>query len=260
MSEFWSIYGGGLAILLACMSLLWVASVILENASIVDPFWGTSFVILGWTYFSRTPGGDEARKILLMSLVSLWGLRLTIYLLWRNWGRGEDFRYQAFRHRYGRHRYWWVSFFQTFMFQGVLAWIVSSSLLGAQVGGGALNILDFLGVGIWLVGIIFEAGGDWQLARFKADPANQGRLLTTGLWKYTRHPNYFGDAACWWGYGLISLAAGSPLAAIGAVVMTALIVRVSGVALLEKSLRRDKAGYAAYARRTSAFIPLPPKA
>jgi steroid 5-alpha reductase family enzyme len=259
MADFWNIYTGGLVILLACMSILWVASLFLTNASIVDPFWGSSFVILGWYYFARTPDGDEVRKILLVVLVTLWGLRLSLYLLWRNWGRGEDFRYQAFRRKYGRHRYWWISFFQTFMLQGALAWIISSALLGAQVRGGGLNIFDYLGIGIWTIGIIFEAGSDFQLARFRADPANQGQLLTTGFWKYTRHPNYFGDAACWWGYGLMSLAAGSYLAALGAVVMTVLIIRVSGVALLEKSFNKDKPGYAAYARRTSAFIPLPPR-
>jgi steroid 5-alpha reductase family enzyme len=259
MTNYWSIYIGGLAMLLACMSILWIASVILTNASIVDPFWGLSFVIVGWYYFAQTPGGDELRKSLLVILVTAWGLRLSIYLLWRNWGHGEDFRYQAFRRKYGHHRYWWISFFQTFMLQGGLAWIISSSLLGAQVQGGSLNIFDYFGIGIWTIGIIFEAGSDLQLVRFKSNPDNHDKLLTTGFWKYSRHPNYFGDAACWWGFGLMSIAAGSYLAAVGAIVMTVLIIRVSGVALLEKSLRNDKPGYAAYARRTSAFIPLPPK-
>ena len=106
-----SIYLGGFAILLAWMALLWVASVILTDASIVDPFWGFSFVIVGWFYFARTPYGDEIRISLLVTLVTLWGLRLSLYLLWRNWGEGEDFRYQAFRRKYGRQRYWWISFF-----------------------------------------------------------------------------------------------------------------------------------------------------
>jgi steroid 5-alpha reductase family enzyme len=145
------------------------------------------------------------------------------------------------------------------MLQGLLVWIISSALLGAQIQGGSLNFIDYLGIGIWVVGITFEAGSDWQLARFKADPANQGKLLTTGFWKYTRHPNYFGDAACWWGYGLLSIAAGSYLPALGAVIMTLLIIRISGVLLLEKSLAKNKPGYAAYAKRTSAFFPLPPK-
>ena len=259
MAEYLSIYLTGLAILLAFMTVLWIASVMLTNASIVDPFWGLSFVIIVWFYFARTPGGDAVRKSLLTALVTLWGLRLSLFLLWRNWGHGEDFRYQAFRRNYGPDRYWWISFFQTFMLQGVLVWIISSALLGAQARGGGLNIFDYLGIVIWIVGIIFEAGSDIQLARFKRDPDTQGKLLKTGFWRYTRHPNYFGDAACWWGFGLMSIAAGSYLAALGAVVMTVLIIRVSGVALLEKSLSRDKPGYDAYATRTSAFIPLPPK-
>ncbi len=259
MTEFMAVYGLALGLILACMSVLWLVSVFLKNASIVDPFWGLAFVIMAFFYFTQTPSGDEVRKYLLVFLVTVWGLRLSIYLLWRNWGTGEDFRYREFRRKYGLHRYWWISFFQTFILQGMLAWIVSMPLLGAQIWGKSLNIFDFLGVGVWTIGFIFEAGSDLQLARFKADPNNRGQLLTAGFWRYTRHPNYFGDAACWWGYGLLSVAAGSYYAAIGAVVMTFLIIRVSGIALLEKSLKQNKPGYEAYIRRTSAFIPLPPK-
>lgn len=259
MVEFWNIYLGALLSILAVMTILWVVSVFLKNASVVDPFWGLLFVISAWIYFSQTLQGTAARKILVVILVTIWGSRLSLYLLWRNWGKGEDFRYQAFRQRYGADRYWWVSFFQTFILQGFLAWCISAPLLGAQIQGGGLNIFDYLGLAVWFTGITFEAGSDWQLARFKADPANRGKLLTTGFWKYTRHPNYFGDAACWWGYALLSIAAGGYLAALGAVIMTILLIRVSGVAMLERSLKVDKPGYAEYARRTSAFIPLPPK-
>ena len=259
MAEFWTIYLSSLAILLACMVVLWAISVRLRDASIVDVFWGLAFVISAWYAYYQTPGGDPSRKGLLVALVTIWGLRLSIYLLWRNWGRGEDPRYQAFRHRYGPERYWWVSFFQTFLLQGVLAWIISAPLLGGQIQGGALNVFDYLALVIWAIGFVFEAGSDLQLARFKADPANDGQLLTTGFWRYSRHPNYFGDAASWWGYGLLSLAAGSYLPALGALVMTYLIIRVSGVTLLEGSLTKNKPGYAAYARHTSAFIPWPPR-
>jgi steroid 5-alpha reductase family enzyme len=259
MAEFWTIYGTTLAILLACMSVLWAISVLMRDASIVDPFWGLTFVISAWYAFFRTPDGNPARKAVVVTLVSVWGLRLALYLLWRNWGRGEDPRYQSFRQRYGPERYWWVSFFQTFMLQGFLAWIIAAPLLGAQIQGGDLNALDGLALLIWVIGFVFEAGSDLQLARFKANPANRGRLLTTGFWRYSRHPNYFGDAACWWGYGLLSLAAGSYLPALGAAVMSYVIIRVSGVSLLERSLSKEKPDYAAYARRTSAFIPWPPR-
>ena len=259
MSDYWAVYLASLAILLACMAMLWFISVLLKNASIVDPFWGVTFVISGWYFYTQTPDGEQARKLLIVILVTIWGLRLSLYLLWRNWGKGEDFRYQAFRQRYGPERYWWISFFQTFLLQGILAWIISAPLLGAQFRGGPMNVLDYLAIVIWIVGFIFEAGSDLQLARFTTDPVNRGKLLTTGFWRYSRHPNYFGDAACWWGFGVFSLAAGSYLAALGAVVMTVLIVRVSGVKLLEKSLVETKPGYRDYVRRTSSFIPLPPR-
>jgi steroid 5-alpha reductase family enzyme len=259
VTDFWAIYLGLLAILLACMAILWAFSILIKNASIVDPFWGTAFVISAWYACYQTLAGDPARKMLVVALVTIWGLRLSIYLLWRNWGQGEDYRYQAFRKRYGPRRYWWVSFFQTFMLQGVLAWIISAPLLGAQIQGPGLNILDYLALAVWLVGFVFETGGDLQLARFKANPANRGKLLTSGFWRYSRHPNYFGDAACWWAYGLLSVAAGSYLAALGALVMTGLIIRVSGVVLLERSLSKSKPGYEEYARRTSSFIPRPPR-
>lgn len=259
MNDFWAIYLGSLAILLACMVILWVISIFIRNASIVDPFWGTAFVISAWYFHYQTSDGDPARAALLVILVTVWGLRLSIYLLWRNWSHGEDHRYRAFRKRYGPQRYWWVSFFQTFMLQGILAWIISAPLLGAQIQGGSLNLLDYLALVVWLVGFVFEAGSDWQLARFRADPANRGQLLTTGFWRYSRHPNYFGDATCWWAFGLLSLSAGSYLAALGALVMTGLIIRVSGVALLERTLVKSKPGYEEYARRTSGFIPWPPR-
>ena len=259
MTNFWSIYLTGLAILLTCMSALWLLSVILRNASIVDPFWGMTFVISAWFYFSQTPEGFPARKMLLLALVTIWGLRLSLYLLWRNLGKGEDFRYQAFRQHYGPQRYWWVSFLQVFMLQGALAWIISAPLLGAQIRSSSLNAIDFFAVIIWLIGFIFEAGSDLQLAHFKSSPKNRGKLLTSGFWRYTRHPNYFGDSACWWGFGLLSIAAGSYFAAFGAVFMTLLIIRVSGVLRLEKSLKKNKPGYEEYARRTSIFIPLPPR-
>ncbi len=257
--SFFTIWGSGFLVIISAMTLLWLLSIYLKNASIVDPFWGTGFVILVWFYFSQTDAGFAARKLLVTGLVTLWGLRLSLYLLWRSWGKGEDYRYQRFRQRYGPERYWWFSFFQVFLLQGVLILLVSAPLLGAQLRGGALNWLDGVATAVFLVGFAFEAGGDYQLARFKADPANKGKLLTTGFWRYTRHPNYFGDAAVWWSFGLFSLAAGSLLPALGAVLMTILIIRVSGVALLEKDLKKSKPGYEEYVQQTNAFFPWFPK-
>ena len=140
-------------------------------------------------------------------------------------------------------------------------WLISAPLLGAQYFGQekSINILDYIGIIIWLIGIVFEAGGDFQLTRFKSDPSNKGKVLDKGFWHYTRHPNYFGDSAVWWGYGLICLAAGSYLPVLGSILMTALIIKVSGVALLEKSLKEKKPEYREYIEKTSSFFPWFPK-
>jgi steroid 5-alpha reductase family enzyme len=242
------------------MTILWVWSVVIKNVSIVDLFWGIGFVAVNafYVFFS---GDLNPRKILILVLVSVWGLRLATHLAIRNTGKGEDFRYQEFRRKYGQERYWWISYFQTFLLQGILIMIVSLPLLGVSLGPrpGNLYLPDYLGIIIWLTGFTFEAGGDFQLSRFKRDPGNKGKVLDTGFWKYTRHPNYFGDSAVWWAYALFSLAAGSYWQVIGSVIMTLLIIKVSGVALLEKSLSKSKPQYREYIKRTSSFFPWFPK-
>jgi steroid 5-alpha reductase family enzyme len=258
--SFLETYLYGLLIIISMMTLLWIVSIILKNVSIVDIFWGFGYVLVGIFYFLFTDG-YETRKLIVLALVVIWGLRLSIYLGWRNIGKGEDFRYQEFRKNYGEHRYWWVSFFQTFLLQGILLWLISAPLLGAQYMpvSDNLNLFDYIGIAFWIIGFTFEAGGDFQLAKFKKNPANKGKVLDTGFWKYTRHPNYFGDASVWWGFGFLSLAAGSYIPVLGSILMTALIIKVSGVAMLEKSLKDKKPDYQAYIEKTSAFIPWFPK-
>jgi steroid 5-alpha reductase family enzyme len=258
--NFYQIYFQAFLIILVLMTILWIVSVIIKNVSIVDLFWGLGFVAAAVFYFLKTDGFD-LRKTILLSLVSVWGLRLTAYLTWRNLGKGEDFRYKEFRKKYGELRYWWISYFQTFLLQGVLMWFISAPLLGAQYYGTSniLGALDYTGIAFWIVGFSFEAGGDIQLALFKMDPSNKGKVLDKGFWRYTRHPNYFGDAAVWWGYGFICLSAGSYLPFLGSLLMTVLIIKISGVALLEKSLKEEKPQYREYAEKTSAFIPWFPK-
>jgi steroid 5-alpha reductase family enzyme len=257
---FIQIYLMALAAILTMMTLLWIISIPIKNVSIVDLFWGFGFVVACLVYFLMTEG-FETRKIVLLILVIIWGLRLSVHLAWRNLGKGEDFRYKKFRQDYGKHRYWWISFFQTFLLQGMLMWLVSAPLLGAQyyAKNNTLNVFDFIGVFVWLAGFIFEAGGDLQLARFKADPANTGKVLNKGFWHYTRHPNYFGDAAVWVGYAFICIAAGSYIPVFGSALMIALIIKVSGVALLEKNLTASKPEYMDYIKKTSTFIPWFPK-
>ena len=245
---------------MSMMTLLWIISVFVKNVSIVDLFWGLGFVMIASFYFLKT-GGFATRKTILLILVAIWGIRLSGYLAWRNIGKGEDFRYRQFRMKYGENRYWWISFFQTFLLQGILMWLISLPLLGAQYNeqNNTLTILDWIGIFLWITGFFFESVGDLQLASFKSNSANKGKVMDRGLWKYTRHPNYFGDSAVWWGYGFLCLAAGSYLPVIGSILMTALIIKVSGVALLEKSLNEQKPGYKEYIEKTSAFLPWFPK-
>jgi steroid 5-alpha reductase family enzyme len=257
--SFIEVYGVALAVILALMTLLWLISLPLKNSSIVDIFWGTGFVIANWLFFALTPEGFGLRKWLIGILVTVWGLRLSLYILWRNWSKGEDFRYRVWRAEAGS-RWWWLSLFRVFWLQGVLMWIISAPLLAAQIGRvpTILTILDVLGVAVWLIGFTFEALGDLQLARFKADPANKGKVMDRGVWRYTRHPNYFGDAAQWWGYYLIAAVAGGWWTIFSPILMTLFLLRVSGVTLLEKTLE-TRPGYKEYVERTSSFIPWFPR-
>ncbi len=238
------------------VTILWIWSVYLKDVSIIDIFWGLGFVILNMFYVFNS-GDLTSRKILLLVLVSVWGLRLSIYLAYRNIGKGEDFRYQEFRRKFGPKRYWWLSYFQAFLLQGALMILISITLLGMSFTSQlkTLSTLDYIGIGIWLIGFVFEAGGDYQLMRFKKNTNNKGTLLITGFWKYTRHPNYFGDAAVWWSYGIFSISAGAYWQVIGSILMTFIIIKISGVTLLEKSLKQTKTAYSDYVDKTSSFFP-----
>ena len=250
----------GFLLLISLLTLLWIVSVIIKDASIVDIFWGMTFVVTNSYYFFATTD-FYTRKMILLVLVTVWGLRLSLFLASRNIGKGEDFRYQEFRKKYGPDRYWWFSFFQVYLLQGVLSILVSITLLGTQFNtqNSDLNWLDILGIIVWLIGFVFESGGDYQLTKFKKNPDNKGKVLNTGFWKYTRHPNYFGDSAVWWAYAIFSIAAGSYWTIIGSILMTALIIKVSGVALLEKSLKDKKPEYMEYIKKTNSFLPWFPK-
>jgi steroid 5-alpha reductase family enzyme len=259
MISFLGIYGTTFLVILGLMILLWLISLLLKNSSIVDIFWGTGFVISGWVYFALTPDGFPARKLLLMILTTIWGLRLSLYLLYRNWGKEEDFRYQVWRKEAGA-AWWWRSFFKVFLLQGILMWIISAPLLAAQFRStpNRLTVLDFLGAAVWAIGFFFEVAGDFQLARFKANPANKGKVMDRGVRRFTRHPNYFGDSAQWWGYFLIAASAGGWWTVFSPVLMTLFLLRVSGVKLLEKTLE-TRPGYKEYIENTSAFIPWFPR-
>lgn len=257
---FFHLYLQGLGVIMLLMTILWIFSVLLKNASIVDPFWGFGYVLAAFFYFFEV-GNYSPRTFLVLLLVTIWGMRLSLYLGIRNWGKGEDFRYQKFRQDYGPKRYWWFSFFQVFLLQGVLMWLISAPLLAIPFysSNTELSFLDYIALIVWIIGVIFEAGGDFQLNRFKKNPSNKGKVLNTGLWKYTRHPNYFGDATIWWAYGLFAIGVGAYWPFLSSLLMTVLIIKVSGVVLLEKTLSNTKPQYKSYVEKTSAFIPWFPK-
>ncbi len=243
----------GLAALSGAAVLVWLVSVQRRNVAIVDSLWSLMFILAAFDYAAQA-ASSSPRALLVLALVSLWGLRLSIYITARNWGHGEDRRYQAIRAR-NEPNFTFKSLYLVFLLQAVLAWIISLPLHAAIVRGGDLALLDYIGAGLWLVGFSFEAGGDWQLSRFKADPANRGAVMDRGFWRYTRHPNYFGDFCLWWGFYAIALAAGGWWSIPGPLLMSVLLMRVSGVTLLEKDIGERRPQYAQYVRRTNAFFP-----
>ena len=253
-----------LGLVLAALSGVWLLSLVLRDASIVDIAWGAGFVFVAWTSGVQAgllSGELGPRALLCALLVSAWGLRLAFYLLWRNWGAGEDVRYVRMRKHWGA-RFPLVSLFTVFWLQGGLMWIVSLpvQLVMLRSGDSALGLLDAVAVLGFACGLGFEAIGDWQLARFKADPRNRGAVMDRGLWAWTRHPNYFGDSVVWWSLWILALPLPwGWLTAVGPAVMTYFLVAVSGKAMLERGLARTKPGYAEYVARTSGFLPRPPR-
>jgi steroid 5-alpha reductase family enzyme len=241
------------------MITTWVISLMVNNASIVDIVWGLGFAITSWV-LALTIDGDSTRQILLAVMVGVWGVRLGGYLAKRNIGHGEDWRYKAMRKKKGP-KFGLISLVTVFGLQGVLMWVVS---LPVQFGNAddtpGVGPIAVMGIIIWMIGLTFEAVGDMQLARFKKNPENAGKVMDQGLWRLTRHPNYFGDALLWWGIGLVGAETGSGvIGLIGPLVMTVFLLRVSGVPMLERSLMKRREGYAEYVARTSGFIPRPPK-
>ena len=240
------------------MALLWLVSLPIRNSSIVDIFWGLGFVLVAWMSLVDGHGALE-RKVLTAALTSLWGIRLAGYLAWRNLGHGEDPRYAKMRRHFGA-RWPLLSFVIVFVLQACLLWTVSLPLQVAATcaSPSSLTALDGIGAVVVLGGVLFESIGDFQLARFKALPGNRGKVMNRGLWRFTRHPNYFGDFCVWWGFYLIAAATGiGAWTIVSPLLMSFLLMRVSGVPLLEKSMR-SRPGYDEYLRQTSAFFPRRP--
>lgn len=253
-----SLLGWNVALVFGLMTALWVVSVRLRDASIVDPWWSIAFLLVTGHTALRT--GVTPAKVLLLLVVGTWALRLWLHLLLRSRGKPEDPRYAGFRRRFGPDRYWWVSLFQVFLLQGALVVLISAplQLAAAAAPPGPIAATDLAGLLVFAVGFLFEAVADRQLESFRRDPANRGKVLDTGLWRWSRHPNYFGEAVLWWGFWLLAL--GQPFGwatALAPGLMTFLLLRVSGVTMLDAHLKSSKPGYEDYVRRTSAFVPRP---
>lgn len=238
---------------------VWLLSLWLSDASVVDVFWSLGFILVGATALAMADA-PPVRAWLLLALVVVWGLRLSIYLAVRSIGRGEDYRYRAMRTTHGP-RFPIVSLGTVFLLQAGLVWVVSLPLQAVPVAGvdRPLGGLDALGVVLWVIGLGIEWTADVQLARFKRDPSSAGRVLDRGVWRYSRHPNYFGECVLWWGFGAFGAAAGAWWTLIGPVVMTVLLLKVSGVAMLERTIAERRPAYRDYIRRTSAFVPWLPR-
>jgi steroid 5-alpha reductase family enzyme len=244
----------GLIVVLAVLT--WVASLVQRDASLVDRTWSVFIAGAAIVYAALLPAAG-ARGTAMLVLVIAWALRLSVFITRRNWGHGEDRRYQEIRAR-NEPNFALKSLYLVFGLQSVLAWTVSAPFLVGIGHGGALTALDALGIAVAAFGIVFEAVGDAQMARFKADPANRGQVMDQGVWRYTRHPNYFGETCVWWGLWLMALAGAGWAGAwcvVSPILMTVLLLKVSGVSLLEKDIGERRPAYRDYIARTNAFVP-----
>lgn len=253
----WPVYLSALGVIAGIGVVAWVASVFARNVSFVDSLWSPFFLVAAVVY-ALSLEAVGLRGAIVLTLVAVWALRLSVYITVRNWGEGEDYRYQKIRAD-NDPGFWFKSLYIVFLLQGVLAWIISISLLPAITSSAGLNALDYVAIALWATGFFFEAVGDYQLSRFKADPANKGKVMDRGLWRYTRHPNYFGDFCVWWSFYLFAVAAGGWWAIVSPLLMSFLLLKVSGVAMLEKTIADRRPRYADYIARTNAFFPGPPK-
>lgn len=245
-------------VLLVFMNMIFLLALYLEDNSIVDIAYGLAFVLACGAAFLGKPSGHP-RTILAMILVTAWGIRLAVHLFIRKAGKGEDFRYRHWREEWGG-TFVWRSFLQIFMLQGAVIFFVALPvLLIIHNPGRGLGLLDLGGVLVWVAGFAFETIGDWQLMQFKKKPQNRGHIIQSGLWRLTRHPNYFGEATLWWGVFLLAL--GAPyggLAIVSPLLIDFLLLKVSGIPMLEKKYEGN-AEFESYKQRTHAFFPWFPK-
>jgi len=254
----WTLAAITLPVLLGMAVLTWLASLHKRDVSIVDSVWALFFLAALLTWWNLEPHNGP-RGLSALSLVGLWAIRLCGYLTWRNWGHPEDRRYQAIRAR-NQPNYELKSLVIVFALQAGLAWLIALPILPVLKSPAAWSWLDCLGATVFLLGLAVETLADWQLARFKARSQGGEAVLNSGVWRYSRHPNYFGEAVVWWGFYLLAVSAGAPVWMIlSPALITFLLLKVSGVPLLEQDLAERRPAYRDYVRNTSAFIPWPPR-
>ena len=249
-----------LAAVTAMMLLGWIVSLVVKKVTLVDSLWGLGFVLIAWLTFSASDG-HYLRKMLLVGLTTAWGVRLSLHLSWRNWGHGEDSRYADWRRQAGK-RFWLFSLVHVFLPQALFLWIISLCVQFGQMSltPSHLTFLDIVGITLWGIGFFFESIADYQLAKFKADPSNKGKVMDRGLWSYSRHPNYFGEAMIWWGLFVITLSTPNGWwTIISPAIITVVLIKMTGIALMERSIVDKRPGYRTYIRRTNAFFPWLPK-
>ncbi len=241
------------------MTGVFLVALLKKDNSIVDVAYGGAFVLVsGLIAFFY--GESHLRQILILSMITIWGLRLSLHIYFRKkTEKGEDFRYRKWRESWGN-SFVWRSYLQIFMLQGAVIYLMLLPLLIViDQPGGSFHILDFVGISVWFIGFLFETIGDWQLLRFKKNPKNKGRILRSGLWKWTRHPNYFGEALLWWGVFFVSLnSPNGTFAIISPILIGFLLLRISGVPLLE-SKYIESPEFKSYKAKTSRFFPWFPK-
>jgi steroid 5-alpha reductase family enzyme len=239
----------------ACVCVIWLLSVKMTDASIADIWWGPGFSLIAWVAMLSTDS-EPIRAGLVTLVLTLWGLRLAIFMARRNLGHGEDRRYQAMRG--DNPHFWWFSLFKVFLLQGALQIAVALPVFAVAHSQASLGLWDGVGITVALTGVLIEAIADHQLTHFKANPDNQGKVMDQGLWGYSRHPNYFGNAVLWAGLGVVGIACGGPWWSLaGPALMLFLLLRVSGVAMLESTIVDRRPGYQQYINEVSAFVPWP---
>ena len=258
--SFLEIAGINLVAITVTMVLGWMVSLVVKKVTFVDSLWGLGFVLIGWITFFTTDG-YLPRRFLLAGLTTIWGIRLCLHLSWRNWGHGEDPRYAAWREQAGA-RFWIFSLVKVFLPQALFLWSISLCIQFGQWSTipNHLTVYDIIGSALWGIGFFFESIADYQLAKFKADPSNKGKVMDRGLWAYSRHPNYFGEALIWWGLFVIGFSTpNSWWTVVSPMIITVVLLKMTGIALMERSIVENRPGYKEYIRRTNAFLPWIPK-